>query len=86
VGYRLEVEEMSDRWDRAVSGREREGCTPSGKYPGGPWAGSKTGPERCPAAFYIIMFCLDPFPFSFFEIPISFIAFANQLQIHSNQN
>jgi hypothetical protein len=50
--------------------------------PGGPWASSRPGPEWFPGAIFYFYFL---FFFSFSVFLISFITFANLVQIASNQ-
>jgi hypothetical protein len=52
----------------------------SGEREAGPWAAFWLGPKGCPAAFNLLFLFI---PFSIF---ISFIKFANEHQINSNQN
>jgi hypothetical protein len=48
--------------------REREGRTPSGKSPGGLWAGSVAGPKGSPWPFPFFILLLFPFSdFYFFD-------------------
>jgi hypothetical protein len=57
LGLWPEEEEDSGRWAKRLV---REGRTPSGNNPGGPWAASVAGPIWSPKTFSSF-----PFPFSF---------------------
>jgi hypothetical protein len=57
--------DAADRWVPPVIGGRGEKLTPSGFWPGGPWASSEAGPNGFPGAFYpfLISFSFSVLPF-----------------------
>jgi hypothetical protein len=80
AGLLPEEEGDPDDWAPLINDTERRRCNASGERETGPWAAFWLGPKGCPVAF-------NPF-FLFipFSVIISFIKFANEHQINSNQN
>jgi hypothetical protein len=77
-GLRPEEGEGPTGGDGLSAAEERSRRTASGEVPGGPWAGSWPGPDSVPWPFIFSFFL-------FFQISISFVTFARELQFQSNQ-
>jgi hypothetical protein len=73
--------DAADMWVPPVIDGRGEKLTPSGFWPGGPWAASRAGLNGIPRPVFIFILFSS---YSFSVFPISFLLFAKMLQINSN--